>query len=234
MIQLKYTIVMPTYDNTSYIKDCIQSIYTSFNGLDFELLIGIDNCGATLKLVNYLKSYDYSKVYMSTKNVGPYVIKNSLLEEASGDHFIFFDSDDVMHKDLGKAYDNLARSEDYIRFKFYNFKKSIKQHFPAELTTAEGVFGISRKYFTILECFKPWRCAADSEFYYRARGKGLSYKVLDKVAFFRRLHDKNLTVDKATGINSELRSGYAKIIGEMNSNQDYSNPTITRVELIKL
>lgn len=231
---MKYSIIIPTYDNTEFIVECLKSVITSFSDIDYELLVGIDDCYATMKMIPYLKSMDNSKIYRSTSNVGPYVLKNSLVDQSVGDHLIFFDSDDVMHKDFGKAYDRLAKSEDFIRFKFYNFKKTIKHHFPADKNPAEGVFGMSRKCFDILECFKPWRCAADSEFSARAEGRGITYKVLDIIAFYRRLHNNNLTVKSDTGIHSDLRLSYSEMINDMKCSRDFSNPESVKVELVQL
>ena len=46
-----YSIIVPTFNNTNYIDECIDSLMESSNGLSYEILIGIDGCQKTY---NYL------------------------------------------------------------------------------------------------------------------------------------------------------------------------------------
>ena len=227
---MKYSIIIPTYNNRRYLVECLDSIVTSFNGLDFEILLGIDNCDDTLKLMAYFRSINKLSVFYAGSNVGPYVIKNNLTRLANGSNFIFFDSDDIMLPNLGQLYE--SNYSDYIRFKFTNFRdKGGKMiMLPSGLSFAEGVFGISRDYFQKLQCFHSWRCAADSELYIRASENGMSYKILPEEVFHRRLHDSNLTVSNDTNCHSSLRQSYIEIINRRSP----INPDFVEVDLKKL
>ena len=227
---MKYSIIIPTYNNRKFLVECLDSVIKSFNGLDYEILLGIDNCDDTLKLVTYFRSLDKLSVYFSDTNVGPYAIKNNLTRLASGDNFIFFDSDDIMLPNLGSLYED--NYNDYIRFKFTNFrdKDGNRIMLPSGLSFAEGVFGISRDNFQKLRCFYSWRCAADSEFYIRASENDMSYKILPEEVFHRRLHDSNLTVSSDTNCHSSLRQSYIEIINRRSP----VNPDFIEVDLKKL
>lgn len=233
---MKYSIIIPAFGNASYLMECLQSVEVSFKELDYEILLGIDNCPNTLKAVDKLKRFANIRIFNAKENVGPYVIKNSLCQIANGDHFVFFDSDDIMLGELGDLYSKSSVEHDYIRFKFDNFKivNNEKVIRPSNLSFAEGCFGISKDLFKRLSCFESWRCAADSEFYIRARELGFNYVILEGTMFHRRLHDNNLTVSALTNHTSELRRSYTAKLIKMQEDKIFVNPPLVTVELAEL
>lgn len=42
------TIITTAFNNTEFIEECLDSIINSSKNLEFELLVGIDNCEKTL------------------------------------------------------------------------------------------------------------------------------------------------------------------------------------------
>ena len=42
------TIITTAFNNTEYIEECLDSILTSAKNLEFEVLVGVDNCEKTL------------------------------------------------------------------------------------------------------------------------------------------------------------------------------------------
>ena len=49
------SICIPTFNNTKYLKDCLDSVYLSGENFEYEVLIGIDGCENTLEYIKTLK-----------------------------------------------------------------------------------------------------------------------------------------------------------------------------------
>jgi glycosyltransferase involved in cell wall biosynthesis len=50
------SIIVTAYKNTSYIKETLESIINSCGDLEYEILIGIDNCIETMKFLISIKN----------------------------------------------------------------------------------------------------------------------------------------------------------------------------------
>ena len=108
MIQSKTPlyIITTAYKAKQYIRPYLETLYNLINEVDnICIYIGIDGCKETLEEIvrikeneSYLSNDLHFKFYFSEKNVGTYVMKNSLLKEIeNGDSIIhFFDIDDIM------------------------------------------------------------------------------------------------------------------------------------------
>lgn len=208
------SIIIPTFNNVGYIDECLMSIIESSKDYDFEILVGIDNCEETLDYVKkYQDNYINTKFYLFDDSVGPYVIKNTLTQISKSNNILFFDSDDIM---LPECVPNvMEHSEKYgsVRFKFSDFKgnnkiKTLSKNF------AEGVFFIKKSYFNFLNGFEPWKCASDSEFHFRVIKNNIKTKYLKDSLFWRRIHDISLTKNSNTGMKSNIRLIYHKMIKE--------------------
>ena len=60
--------------------------------------------------------------------------------------------------------------------------------------------------------FKPWKCAADSEFFTRAKFFGFKKAAIHQHRYMRRVHENSLTQLKDTAIKSDVRQEYVDII----------------------
>lgn len=201
------SIVIPTFDNVEFIDECILSILKSSKNINVEILIGIDGCQKTL---NYVKKQTYPNFvnfYYFEKNVGPYIIKNSLSKITKSNHILFFDSDDIMLPDMIPNIINDLNKFDCIKPMFIN-QKNNKLINDGSKNWGEGVFAIKKEIFLIFNGFEPWRCAADSEFMNRLYRNRIKVKMTNDVLFHRRLHDNNLTVKQDTNYHSKLRGKY--------------------------
>jgi glycosyltransferase involved in cell wall biosynthesis len=92
----KYSIIVPSYNRSEEIKELIDSIIQlNFDRSRFELLIVDDgSTDSTLDLLEgYKKDLGSSLVYYTQKNQGPGAARNTGMSKASGDFFIFIDSD---------------------------------------------------------------------------------------------------------------------------------------------
>lgn len=232
-----YSIIIPTYDNVEFIEECLQSIKTAFARYKYEILLGIDDCERTMSRIDMLRKYT-TRIYKSKENVGPYVIKNSLSQIAEGSHLVFFDSDDIMDKSFGQLLASQV-SNKYIRFPYKNFRpadgirwKSGIKLYDCALEYAEGVFSIDKQLFYELGGFKPWRCAADTEFLQRTNGLEIGFNIMKNIAFYRRIHDKNLTISPKTGLKSDLRKEYTEQINMMIEAKDFKCKDLSTIEMV--
>jgi glycosyltransferase involved in cell wall biosynthesis len=208
------SIVIPTFNNVEYIDECLMSVIESSENFNFEILVGIDNCQKTLDYVKeYQDKYINTKFYFFDESVGPYVIKNTLTQVSKSNNILFFDSDDIMEPECVSFV--MEESEKYgsIRFKYRDFREDEKLPLKGK-STAEGVFFIKKSYFNFLNGFEPWKCAADSEFHYRTIKNNIKTKYSDFALFLRRIHGVSLTRNSETGMKSNVRSVYHKIIKE--------------------
>lgn len=229
-------IILPTFDNVEFIKGCLDSISGSFSS-SYHIYLGIDGCTKTeLKMRGEdLSAYNIS-IYMSKNNVGPYVIKNSLVESSSSDSIVFFDTDDEMLKCFGHDICKALEKYNYVRFKYEQEELQngkIKNKYPMN-KIAEGVFAIKRQLFNKYRGFFPWRCGADTEFLERLKHKKEEYFTINKPLFVRRLHANNLTMHESTNYRSEVRRQYLDIIEKKKQTSTWNNPIpiMTDFELI--
>jgi glycosyltransferase involved in cell wall biosynthesis len=223
-VPLDVTIIIPTYNNVSFIDKCLNSIKENINEfLKIEIIIGIDNCEKTKKHILNSNLYVDSNisVYYFEKNVGPYVVKNTLIKHATNEKIIFFDSDDYFKNNSIKNVANSLNRYDYVLFKFNNIKNEVIDLSKDSYST--GVAGVKKSTFLSLNGYYPWTCAADSEFGRRIKSRNIKCFKLNEIIFFRKIHGNNLTIAKETGFNSSIRKRYISLIKKLASN-NYPSP----------
>lgn len=213
------SVIVPTFDNVEYIKECLDSIVLSCNEVgDFEILVGIDNCEKTLEFINNNKFHPSIKFYYFLENVGPYVIKNTLVENSNSENIIFFDSDDVMSKNMVESIVKDLEKYECIKPMYHNFYGVINETDPKYKRNSglwgEGVFGIKKYFFLRFNGFEGWRCAADSDFMARIQKNGVKMSLTKEMLFYRRIHNKGLTSDPKTNYGSSLRKYYVGLSRE--------------------
>jgi glycosyltransferase involved in cell wall biosynthesis len=215
------SIIIPAYEASEFIDECIASINKQDFQFSYEILIGVDCCEATKAHTKSKKGmYKHTRLFYFTKNVGPYVIKNSLVDEAMYDNILFFDADDVMNNGTLLEFSKYINDFDYVHLKYSNFtsKATYKE------VMHDAVIGIKKSVFNKLNGFQPWRCAADTEFTHRLKWNNLKSEVLPTLSYYRRLHDKNLTINKETGHGSYIRNRYAMLIKKSKRERLFKNP----------
>jgi glycosyltransferase involved in cell wall biosynthesis len=219
------SIIIPTHKVPEYLKECIQSIQSQNVNFDVEIIVGIDNCEKTLKHIQENKEfYQKIKVFQFNESVGPYIIKNNLINESMFEYVLFFDSDDLMIDGMLKNFYENIESFDVVNFKFLNFEivydiKTIKG-----LETAFAILGIKKTLFNNLIGFENWICHADVEFSYRLKHNKIKSVLIEEPQFHRRIHTVNLTVDNETNLSSKLRSEYIKIFKKKKYLRKITNP----------
>lgn len=230
-ISHEVSIIIPTYNNVQFLEECISSVISSSNKCcKYEILVGIDNCYKTLELVDSSSLFKNKniKIFFFPKNVGPYIIRNSLASKAKYDNLLFFDSDDVMMKDTIQLLMENFDGKNLLKFKFYNFENESGHNIPDKLTLskiyAHATFLIKKVKFYEMAGFLGWKCGADAEFAERYEGQGHKIDFLDVPLYYRRYHNNNITRLPETGLDSKLRRRYGKIIIENRINQKWKNP----------
>jgi glycosyltransferase involved in cell wall biosynthesis len=203
------SIIVPTYKNTNYLDECINSLVKSTENYNVEILIGVDGCKETMDFIKGKKFPKNVTFFYFNENEGPYSIKNTLTSICNSKNLLFFDSDDISEKELVSTIINNIDKYDCIKPKYKDFGVGIT---PSNKSLfGEGVFAITKELFLNMNGFEPWMMAADSDF------MGRLYKTKPKilhtpqVLFKRRVHPESLTNKKETGMSSPLRAHYAKI-----------------------
>jgi hypothetical protein len=216
--QKNLSVIISTYKNVDFLDLCIDSILSSGEGLEIEILIGIDSCLETLKHIKDKKYQENINFYFFEKNYGHFTVKNTLINLSKFENILFFDSDDIMDKKMiPTIVENFVNYKiirpGYVNFKNINQKENTKYY-------GEGVFAIKKDLFLKMNGFEPWVCAADTEFHNRIRKRNILTKMTPETLFYRRIHNFGLTSRKDTGYGSELRKKYKEIIDSRIKYQD--------------
>lgn len=221
------SVIVTTYNTPDFLKRCVESIYNQ-TYKNYEILIGIDGCQKTLDhVLNNKEFYNKCSVFYFEKNNGTYITKNNLLKEATGDFIQFFDSDDIMLSNMLEVMYNSINNNDVVSCKCIN-KPSNK------VFSMESQIFIRKNCMDKLVCFENWICAADTEFWLRIKNKKLRVNQIKNILFERYIHQNNLTVDKKTNFQSQVRKNIWNIIKEKSRTKNFTNPTITNVQYEKL
>lgn len=209
---LTISIIIPTYGNPEFLVECLDSVINSIKQLPCEILVGIDDCKKTIEFIKN-KTFDSRiKFFKFNKNVGPYVIKNSLSLIANFDYIIFFDSDDIMKEEFIQFVLNEKLKYSLLKPKYLDFTDKINPTIKTSRTYGEGVFAIDKKLFLEFNGFEGWKCAADSELMGRLYKNKVKLTHSKEICFYRRVHPESLTMHHETGMKSKMRHEYTKLM----------------------
>lgn len=104
-----YSIIVPTFNRSEEITELIHSISKlNFPNSRFELIIADDGSTDNTKAIieNYIEKADIKLSFYTQKNLGPGAARNLGMEKATGDFFIFVDSDCMVDFNWLEAIDN--------------------------------------------------------------------------------------------------------------------------------
>lgn len=213
------SVIIPAYKSTKYVDECIASIKG-----ECEILIGVDHCQETY---DYLKDVPNIKLYHFTENVGPYVIKNTLVDVAEHENILFFDSDDVLHDGILSVITKELQDIDYLKLNYINFHHKKIEH---GHKMNDAVIAIKKSAFNSLNGFQPWRCGADTEFAHRLEFNKCKTKRFTEFCYHRRIHNENLTVKKETTHGSPIRQSYVAVINKNIQAKNWPNPQTKTIQ----
>ena len=208
------SIIISTYDHPQFLSECLNSIIDSIKNLNCEILVGIDNCEKTLVYVKDNSFDNRIRFYFFEKNVGPYIVKNSLSKISNSDYILFFDSDDIIKAELIDDIITNKNTYDLIKPMYLDFQKDVKfidEKILLSKTYGEGVFGVKKELFLRFNGFEGWRCAADSDLMGRLYKNKVKLIHTKRIGFYRRIHSDSLTQRPETNFFSPLRAKYASI-----------------------
>lgn len=118
---IKYSIIVPVFNNEEYICDCLESIERA--ALDIEKEIIFIDDGSTDKSGSicdqFATKWQYVKV-IHTKNKGVSAARNLGIDKACGDVVFFVDSDDMVERDYFKEL-TFVGDEDFVYSGFKTF-----------------------------------------------------------------------------------------------------------------
>lgn len=204
------SILVTAWKVEKYLEECLDSIKNQ-NYKNFEILLGIDNCEGTkekyLEIKDKYKDLDITAMYMES-NKGTYITTNTLAEKTKYDILLRFDSDDIMLPEMLETIIDNFKGIDLLMFKPYSFIEPNKKKL-MKTPHLEGIMVFTKKIFDKLGGYKPWRCAADTDFLRRIIYSKAKIKKIEKYLYLRRVHSQSLTQAKETKFGSHLRKKYA-------------------------
>ena len=236
------SVIVTAFDNTKFIEDSIISIIESCGTLEYEILVGVDNCNKTLDTLIqlYPKFNSRVKILFFTQKTGTYIIRNTLVKECKFDKLLFFDSDDIMREDLVPSVLESLKRNDYVRYGHITFSNVLTLPKKGKLSLPPngypvGTFGINKNIFLNLNGFEPWMVAADGEFFWRVQANNLKIDVLSIIGLFYRRYENNLTSNEMTGMNSSLRKHYHEIKKQKQiKNLKQPLPSLTTADFVQI
>lgn len=184
-----FSVIIPVYNRPDEVRDLLESL-SNQTSYDFEILLVED--GSTLPCRSVAN--DYSEKldihYYYKENEGRSIARNYGMEKASGEYFIFFDSDcvipesyfEIVRKELDRNYADCFGGPDKAHESFSDIQKAINYSMTSFLTTG-GVRGGKMQ----LEKFTP-----------RTFNMGFSRKVFESVGGFREMFSED--IDMSTRI----------------------------------
>ena len=184
-----FSVIIPVYNRPDEVRDLLESL-SNQTSHDFEILLVED--GSTLPCRSVAN--DYSEKldvhYYYKENEGRSIARNYGMEKASGEYFIFFDSDcvipesyfEIVRKELERNYADCFGGPDKAHESFSDIQKAINYSMTSFLTTG-GIRGGKMQ----LEKFTP-----------RTFNIGFSRKVFESVGGFREMFSED--IDMSTRI----------------------------------
>lgn len=229
-------IIITAYKSKDYILESINSIKSNLipNGWTKEIFIGVDACQETL---DYLLENNYP-CYYADKNVGTYVLTNSLLKTAyenNFDAFVRFDSDDIAtEKFLFNGLTALT-NRNFVRASYRKFDNDGNFIGKNKVQGSYGCVFFDRKIVESVGGYRQYRVSCDKDFVLRVAHSGFSIaKIYPPAVYLYRQHSLSLTSMPSLG----KRSADRKIIEEemarmiVNKQLKVEDPTITELKFI--
>ncbi len=114
-IKSKISIIVPCYNQSKYIRECLDSIYNQTYPAEYLEIILVDD-GSTDDTPTIIKGYESKHqnntlVILCEENSGGYPgkVRNTGLMYASGEYIVFIDSDDVVDsRYIERLYDSIS------------------------------------------------------------------------------------------------------------------------------
>lgn len=189
---VQVNVIIAAYQAECFIEKCLRSIKNQTKS-PIRILVGVDGCLPTLiRLIEIKWQFENLEIYYSKENNGPYMMRNALINLLNEeDYFIIFDADDEMYPHM---------------------LETVTKNNISKQVYGDGILFSQKRVFSILGGYKPWRCAADTEFNHRLKRIAPFEKIASNSLFYRRKHPNQLTSNPETNHTSPLRAYYRQEI----------------------
>jgi len=197
---MKCAIIIAAYNCDKYILECYESVKNQIplEGWIYEIRLGIDGCQKTADVLRRAGI----PFYYSDKNVGAYIMRNSLMAVSPADCYAIFDADDVMFPEyLCKS---LQGNHDAVMTAKINCNEKLKPIQGARIGKG-GAITFTHGVLERVGGFYGVRCAADTDFMYRCIDAGFEIFEIKEPLYYRRRHSGSLTKKSDTGIGLHYR-----------------------------
>lgn len=112
---IKVSILVPVYNVEKYVGKCVESIFTqTYTNIEY---VFVNDCtpDKSMEVINnYIEKYNIKKkciIINHEKNKGICASRNDCLDNATGDYFLFIDSDDYIDLDMVEKLVEAAQKE---------------------------------------------------------------------------------------------------------------------------
>ena len=201
------SVIVAAWKATRYIIEALDSIRNQEprDGWEYSLRIGVDGCEATARLLDRA-GIPY---WWSPENVGPYVMRNSLIGLQEATAYAVFDADDVMRPTYLRellAWVGPTGIAGAGRTQVDEKGRILKRR----TRYKSGVCIIHHSAWMRLGGYRPWPMAADYDFIVRAERLQVPVRAVAKALYIRRVHPLSLTQARDTGFKSKQRQDLAR------------------------
>lgn len=176
----KVTVCVSTYNQESYIEDCLNSLIQQDFSNSFNILIG-DDCSTDstqMILKKYEKEYTFISVIYRSKNIGPMNNFIDIHSRAKGDYICHVDGDDLVYKSKLQIQSDLLDKRSDI---------SLVAH-PVKVMNSDIILGESTEYpqvGNIRDLLKYGTYFANSSVMYRKKDRQVYEKNEPIIDYYR-------------------------------------------------
>ncbi len=229
----KYSVIIPVYNRPQEIDELLNSL-SAVNYQDFEVIVIEDGSKSSSEVVCNRYNNKLQLTYQYQSNTGPGPARNHGASLATGDYFVFFDSDCIIppdyfiHVDKGLNNKDCFGGPDRAHDSFNIIQKAINYSMTSTLTTG-GIrggkkkldkfyprsfnMGIKNEVYKALKGFAKLRFGEDLDFSMRIIEAGYTSKLIDEAWVYHKRRNNFRTFFKQVH-----NSGIARI------NLNYRHP----------
>ncbi len=143
---IKLSIIVPCYNTSEYIEDCLNSLMEcNYRDIEFLIINDASSDNTAHKVKRYCEIDDRFHLINLEKNIGLGFARNHGIEIARGEWLCFLDSDDWIDLNNLFYYLNKLYSEEIIVFGFKIFNEFNNQ-FEGILNSPRFKFGLSKSF----------------------------------------------------------------------------------------
>lgn len=118
------TVIIPTYNNASFLQDCVESLLKQREFIKEIIVVNDGSTDNTPEILRQISEKEDKVSFIETPNRGVSHARNVGLSKAKGDYITFVDSDDIVDDGIfGIVYEKLVEMPniDVVRYNFEEF-----------------------------------------------------------------------------------------------------------------